>query len=38
MRMILAVIVALVAWANHNHSPAVCEMRRAYNLEGSDNA
>lgn len=38
MRMILAVIVVLVAWANHSRSTAVCEMRRAYNLEDSDNA
>lgn len=34
MRMILAVIVVLVALANHNRIPAMREMRLAYNLEG----
>ena len=38
MRMILAVIVFLVAWANLNLCHATCEMRLAYNLEGPDNA
>ena len=34
MRMILAVIVVLVDWANLNMCPATCEMRLAYNLVG----
>lgn len=33
MRMILAVIVALVAWENPNWRAAMGEMRRAYKLE-----
>lgn len=35
MRIVLAVIVALVAWENPNWRHAMCEMRLAYNLEGA---
>lgn len=38
MRMILAVIVALVIGVTPHWRTAMCEMRWAYNLEGSDNA
>ena len=36
--MILAVIVVLVALANPSLSPAMREMRLAYNMEGAEHA
>ena len=38
MRMILAVMVVLVIGVGPHWMAAMGEMRRAYNLEGADNA